>query len=59
MSQSYEKGDLLVHVNIWTPKSPNEEERKLLERMRELGNFEPKPSKGERGFFEKMRDYFR
>lgn len=57
--QSYEKGDLLVHVNIWTPKSLSDEERKLLERMRELSNFDPKPGKGERGFFEKMRDYFR
>lgn len=57
--QSYNHGDQLIHVNIWTPKSVTEEEKHLLERMRHLPNFEPKPGKTERGFFEKMRDYFK
>ncbi len=57
--QSYNHGDQLIHVNIWTPKTLNEEEKLVLERMRHLPNFEPKPGKTERGFFEKMRDYFK
>lgn len=57
--QSYNHGDQLIHVNIWTPKNFNDEEKHLLERMRHLPNFEPKPGKTERGFFEKMRDYFK
>lgn len=51
--QSYQKGDLLVQVNIWTPKHLNEEERALLEQLRVLPNFQPNPGKSEKGFFEK------
>jgi molecular chaperone DnaJ len=56
--QSYGKGDQLIHVNVWTPKKLTDEERKLLEKMREMPNFQPDPGKGERGFFDKMKDYF-
>ncbi|MEP7322614.1 MAG: molecular chaperone DnaJ [Saprospiraceae bacterium] len=56
--QSYQKGDLLVQVNIWTPKAVNEEERILLERLKELPNFQPNPGKSEKGFFEKMKGFF-
>lgn len=57
--QSYGKGDQLINVNIWTPKDLNDEEKKLLEKMRSMPNFEPNPDKKEKGFFEKMKDYFR
>lgn len=57
--QSYGKGDQLIHVNVWTPKKLNNEERELLEKLREMPNFDPKPGKSEKGFFEKMRDYFK
>ena len=33
--QSYEKGDQLIHVNIWTPQNVNSEERSVLEKLRE------------------------
>lgn len=56
--QSYEKGDQLIQVNVWTPKKLTDEERRILERMRDLPNFKPSPEKGERGFFDKMKDYF-
>jgi len=56
--QSYQKGDLLVQVNIWTPKSVNEEEKALLEKLRQMPNFQPNPGKGEKGFFEKMKGFF-
>ena len=56
--QSYQKGDLLVQVNIWTPKSVNEEEKALLEKLRHMPNFQPNPGKGEKGFFEKMKGFF-
>ncbi|MBK7304651.1 MAG: hypothetical protein IPI90_15760 [Saprospiraceae bacterium] len=32
--QSYDKGDHLIHVNIWTPKSVTNEEKAMLEKMR-------------------------
>ncbi len=57
--QSYGKGDQLIHVNVWTPKKLNDEERKMLEKLRDMPNFTPSPGKSERGFFEKMKDYFK
>lgn len=56
--QAHGRGDQLVHVNVWTPKKLTDEERKLLEQMRNMPNFKPQPGKGERTFFERMRDYF-
>ncbi len=56
--QGYGKGDQLINVNIWTPKTLNSEEKALLEKMRELPNFQPTPDKSEKGFFERMKDFF-
>src|SRR5690606_37300285 len=56
--QSYDKGDQLIHVNVWTPKHLTPEESALLEKMRQLPNFKPSPGQGERGFFERMKEYF-
>jgi molecular chaperone DnaJ len=54
----YSIGDQLVHVNIWTPKQVNKEERELLEKLRNSENFAPQPGKSEKGFFHKVRDMF-
>ncbi|HEY3385902.1 MAG TPA: molecular chaperone DnaJ [Saprospiraceae bacterium] len=56
--QAYGKGDELIYVNIWTPKKISEEEKKILEKLKTSPNFEPQPSKTEKGFFERMKDYF-
>lgn len=57
--QSYGKGDELVHVNIWTPKKVNDDERILLERLRSMPNFQPNPDKEDKGFFDKLKDMFK
>jgi len=54
----YGKGDQLIHVNVWTPKKLSKEEQELLEGLRKSENFEPKPGKGEKGFFDKIREFF-
>lgn len=54
----YGVGDELIHVNIWTPKSLSREETELLEKFRNSPNFHPKPSKSDKNFFEKMKDFF-
>lgn len=54
----YGRGDLLVNVNVWVPKSLNREETKLIEKFRESGSFTPRPDKDDKGFFERMRGYF-
>lgn len=56
--QQYGKGDQLIHVNIWTPKTLTPDDREMLERMRQMPHFNPKIEKGEKGFFERMREYF-
>ncbi|MCL4108686.1 UNVERIFIED_CONTAM: hypothetical protein GTU68_007004 [Idotea baltica] len=56
--QSYQKGDQLIHLSVWTPKKLSDEEKDLLEKLREMPNFNPQPSKSDKGFFEKMKDYF-
>ena len=55
---SYHKGDQLVHVNIWTPKTLSREERIALEKLQESPNFQPNPDKNDKGFFERMKEYF-
>ncbi|RZL40812.1 MAG: molecular chaperone DnaJ, partial [Pedobacter sp.] len=55
---SYHKGDQLVQVNIWTPKSINNDERELLEKLRSSDNFKPNPGKNEKSFFDRMKEYF-
>jgi molecular chaperone DnaJ len=57
--QSYGKGDQLIHVNIWTPKKMSDSEKKLMETIRDSENFKPQPGKSDKGFFERMKDYFK
>ncbi|HXB28758.1 MAG TPA: molecular chaperone DnaJ [Puia sp.] len=55
---SYEKGDQLIHVNVWTPQQVSAEEKAMLERLKESPNFQPKPDKNEKSFFEKVKEMF-
>jgi molecular chaperone DnaJ len=54
----YETGDQLIYVNVWTPKKLTPEERAKLESFRESPNFEPNPDSSEKGFFERMKEFF-
>jgi molecular chaperone DnaJ len=55
---SYEKGDQLVHVNVWTPQHISSEEKALLEKLSHSPNFKPAPDKNEKSFFDRMREMF-
>ena len=55
---SYEKGDQLIHVNVWTPQHVNGDEKSMLEKMQDSQNFQPKPEKGDKSFFDKVREMF-
>ena len=54
----YGSGDQLVHVNVWTPKNLTADEKSMLEKLRNSPNFEPKPGVSEKGFFDRMREFF-
>ncbi|GGH65752.1 molecular chaperone DnaJ [Phaeocystidibacter marisrubri] len=56
--EGYGTGDLLVHLNVWTPKNLSSEEKKILEQLQNSDNFQPHPGKNEKGFFERVKDMF-
>jgi molecular chaperone DnaJ len=55
---SHEKGDQLIHINVWTPQNVSADEKTTLESMQESENFKPKPDKNDKGFWEKIRETF-
>ncbi|MDB5199952.1 MAG: dnaJ [Chitinophagaceae bacterium] len=55
---SYEKGDQLIHVNVWTPQHVSSDEKDILEKMQESKNFQPHPDKNDKSFWEKIRETF-
>src|SRR4030095_16881223 len=55
---SYQKGDQLVHINVWTPQNVNAEEKIMLEKFNHSPNFKPHPDKSEKSFFDKVREMF-
>ncbi|MBS1760949.1 MAG: molecular chaperone DnaJ [Bacteroidetes bacterium] len=55
---SYEKGDQLIHINIWTPQHVSNEEKAMLEKLSQSQNFKPQPDKADKGFFSRIREMF-
>jgi molecular chaperone DnaJ len=55
---SYEKGDQLIYVNVWTPQNLSAEEKTALEKMNGSPNFKPQPEKSDKSFFDKVREMF-
>jgi len=60
--QSYEKGDQLVEVNVWSPQNLSHEEKEMLEKLKNSQNFKPGPEaksmKEDRSFFDKIKGAF-
>ncbi len=54
----YGKGDLLVHINVWTPKKLSKTQKEFFESMQNDVNFIPRPEVGDKSFFEKVKDMF-
>ncbi|MFT6167253.1 MAG: molecular chaperone DnaJ [Vicingaceae bacterium] len=55
----YKTGDQMVNVNVWTPQTLSNEEKEMVEKMKESENFAPNPTDQDKGFFARMKDYFR
>lgn len=60
--QSYDKGDELVEVNVWSPQHLTDDEKDMMERLKNSNNFQPGPEaksmKEDRSFFDKIKDAF-
>jgi molecular chaperone DnaJ len=54
----YGQGDLLVNINVWTPQKLNDEEKKLLEKLRDSANFKPAPGTKDKSFFQRVKEMF-
>jgi len=52
------RGDLLVHVNVWTPQKLSSEEKSLLASLKDSENFKPSPGSKDKGFFKKVKEMF-
>jgi molecular chaperone DnaJ len=54
----YGKGDLLVNISVWVPKNLTREESDILEKLRNSENFEPRPTREDKNFFERVKSIF-
>lgn len=55
---AYGTGDLMIHVNIWTPKKLSKDEKAMMQKLRDSENFQPKADAGQKSFFSRMKEYF-
>lgn len=55
---SYGRGDLKVHINVWTPQNLSKEEKNIISRFQDSESFKPKPTAKDKNFFERMREFF-
>ncbi|HMR58811.1 MAG TPA: molecular chaperone DnaJ, partial [Cyclobacteriaceae bacterium] len=54
----YGAGDQLIYINVWTPKKLTSEEKAKLEALRTSPNLQPHPDSTDKGFFDRMKEYF-
>ena len=54
----YGKGDLLVRINVWIPKSLSKDERRMVEELNKSSNFAPNPTAAEKNVFRRMKEMF-
>lgn len=54
----YGKGDLLVKIHAWVPQKLTSEERKQLEKLQQLPNFQVPDESKERNFFDRVKGMF-
>jgi len=56
--QGYGRGDILVNINVWTPKKLSSKEKDILAKLRDSENFKPKPGSKDKGFFQRVKEMF-
>ncbi len=52
------KGDLMISIIIWTPKTLSKEEKIILEKLGKSENFKPGPGTHDKNIFSRMKDLF-
>ena len=51
-------GDLYVKFAVWIPKKLDKDEKSLIESLRNKDSFKPNPTKEDKSFFDKLKDFF-
>ena len=54
----YGSGDLLIHINVFTPQKLSKEQKSFFQKMLGDENFKPVIDKSNKSFFEKVKDMF-
>lgn len=54
----YHTGDQLIRVHVWIPKKISSEETEILKKLKESENFSEKNAKKDKGFFDRMKEWF-
>ena len=54
----YGNGDLLIHINTWTPQKLTKEEKKFFEEFKQSDSFKPKPTRNDKSFFDRVKEMF-
>lgn len=55
---SYGKGDMFIHINVWTPQNLTQKQKEFFEEQLASGEMVAEPSGKEKTFFDKVRDLF-
>lgn len=55
---SHSRGDILININVWTPRNLSKEEKAMLDKLQQSPNFKPSPTQKDKNFFDRMREYF-
>jgi molecular chaperone DnaJ len=53
----FHRGDLLINVNVWIPKNLSREEKSILEKLSLSENFKPNPTRSDKSFFNRFREF--
>lgn len=56
--EGYGKGDMFVHINVWTPQKLSPEQKAFFEKQIQDGEMQAEPSGKEKTFFDKVKDLF-
>jgi molecular chaperone DnaJ len=56
---SYGRGDQLIYVNIWIPKMLTPEEKKMMQAVKDMPNFNPSPDHTDKSVFERVKGIFK
>ncbi|AZI40338.1 molecular chaperone DnaJ [Epilithonimonas vandammei] len=52
------KGDMFVHINVWTPQKLTKEQKEFFQSQLQNGDMNAEPTGKEKTFFEKVKDMF-